>query len=64
MGVKKSSTKEAKLLPRDAENFRRFVESTYFSKDREDPFTHFYLKEAKGKEQIKKMIAEEKERTA
>lgn len=57
---KSSTVSEAKVVPRDAEKFRKFVEGTYFSKDREDPFTHFYLKEAKGKEQINKWIAEEK----
>ena len=49
---KKVSTKETKLVPRDADNFRRFVESTYESKDREDPYTHFHLKEARHKENI------------
>ena len=32
----------------------------YQSKDREDPFTHFYLKEARDKEIIKNWIEDEK----
>jgi len=44
-------------LSRDALNFRKFIESTYFSKDREDPYTHFYLKESETKEKIQKMMA-------
>jgi len=55
--ISKAST--AKFVPRDSSNFRRFVESTYFSKDREDPFTHFYLKESVQKEHIKKLLAHE-----
>jgi hypothetical protein len=49
-----------KLVPRDASNFRKFMIAQYQSKDREDPFTHFYLKEAKNKEMIKNWIEEEK----
>jgi hypothetical protein len=47
-------------VPRDAARYREFVGATYHSKDREDPFTHFYLKEAKTKEQINKLLADEK----
>jgi hypothetical protein len=36
------------------------VESTYYSKDREDPYSHFFLTEAKNKELIKTWMAEEK----
>jgi hypothetical protein len=57
-------TQQARFLPRDAEKYRKFVESTYNSKDREDPFTHFYLREAKNKELVKTWIAEEKQRNA
>lgn len=59
----KVNTKEAaaaKVVPRDAEKFRRFVESTYFSKDREDPYTNFYLKEAREKETLNRLISNEK----
>ena len=43
---------KARFVPRDAEKYRKFVESAYISKDREDPYTHFYLKEAKNKELV------------
>ena len=34
---------------------------SYQSKDREDPYTHFYLREAKNKEMIKSWVDEEKQ---
>jgi hypothetical protein len=37
------------------------VLAQYQSKDREDPFTHFYLKEARDKEMIKNWIEDEKQ---
>ena len=49
-------------MPRDAQKFRDFVQSTYNSKDREDPFTHFYLKEARNGVAADKQLADEKER--
>ncbi len=49
-------------MPRDAASFRKFILSTYHSKDREDPYTHFFLKEAKNKEMINTWIEEEKQR--
>ncbi len=54
-----SKQSETRFLPRDAEKYRKFVASSYTSKDREDPFTHFFLKEAKNKELVKTWIAEE-----
>ena len=54
----------SKYLPRDGEEYRRFLRSTYESKDREDPFTHFYLTEARPKENIKRMYEEENVRSA
>jgi hypothetical protein len=39
-------------LQRDPAAFREFVRSTYFSKDQEDPFSHFYIKEAGKIERI------------
>lgn len=51
----------AKYVSRDASKYRHFVESTYHSKDREDPYSHFYLKEAKNKELVKTLIAEEQQ---
>ena len=65
--VKKSTEAkpaQARLVPRDAEKYRKFVESAYFSKDREDPYTHFFLKEAKNKELVKTLISEENQRHA
>jgi hypothetical protein len=60
--IKKANpTAVGKLVPRDAANFRKFMIAQYQSKDREDPFTHFYLKEAKNKEMIKNWIEEEKQ---
>ena len=63
MNKKGASTPAAvgKFIPRDAANFRKFMIAQYQSKDREDPFTHFYLKEAKNKEMIKNWIEEEKQ---
>lgn len=63
--LKKPNSKvQRRFVPRDAENYRKFVESTYFSKDREDPYTHFFLKEAKNKELVKSWISEEDKRQA
>ena len=59
--VSKKGNAEVKYVPRDAKKYRDFVASTYHSKDREDPFTHFYLKESKTKEYINKLIADEKD---
>jgi hypothetical protein len=55
-----SKNAKARFVPRDAEKYRNFIESTYNSKDREDPFTHFFLKEAKNKELVKTLISEER----
>lgn len=59
---KSGDASQAKYVPRDAASFRKFVLSTYESKDREDPYTHFFLKEAKNKEMINSWIEEEKQR--
>lgn len=50
-----------KYVPRDAQKYREFVAATYHSKDREDPYTHFYLKESRTKEHINKLVADDKE---
>ena len=60
----KPTSSQTRFVPRDAEKYRKFVESTYYSKDREDPYTHFFLSEAKNKELIKTWIAEEGQRKA
>ena len=57
-GAAKQQNK-AKLLSRDAEKFRNFIHSQYHSKDREDPFTHFYLKESRTQEHLNKLIEDE-----
>lgn len=47
-------------LERDPANFRKFVESTYYSKDKEDPYSHFYLKEGAKKEALKEEFEKER----
>jgi hypothetical protein len=59
MNKTKYSNAVPKYVPRDAANFRKFVMQCYQSKDREDPYTHFYLKEAKNKELMNSWVAEE-----
>ena len=49
---------EVKFAPRDAGAYREFVKSTYFSKDQEDPFTHFYIKESGKVERVHKTFDE------
>lgn len=61
LGKSKAKSGEVKYVPRDAKKYRDFVASTYHSKDREDPYTHFFLKESKNKERINQLIAEEKD---
>ena len=63
LGLKKRTApeKEPNYLPRDSTMFRKFVGKTYLSKDREDPYTHFFLKEGAKKEKIEKLVDEEKE---
>ncbi len=50
---------EPKHVGRDPSVYRNFVESTYHSKDREDPYTHFFLKEGAMREALKSEVAEE-----
>lgn len=45
---------DPKYLQRNPAHYREFVKSTYFSKDQEDPFTHFYIKESGKQERIHK----------
>ena len=49
---------------RDPTEYRRFIEATYHSKDREDPYTHFFLKEASMKEALTREYELENEREA
>lgn len=63
LGLKKNENSEqAKYLSRDASEYRKFVESTYNSKDREDPFTHFYLKESVVKETLMSEVQQSKDK--
>jgi len=44
--------------PRNEASYREFVKSTYFSKDQEDPFSHFYIKESGKIERLHKTYDE------
>lgn len=39
-------SKSPSYISRNPSNFREFVKSSYFSKDQEDPFTHFFIHES------------------
>lgn len=54
--------KDLRYVSRDPAEFRNFVMSTYHSKDQEDPFTHFYIKEAAKVERVHKLKGEADER--
>jgi hypothetical protein len=41
--------------------FREFMMSTYRSKDQEDPFSHFYIKESGKIERVHKVLSEHEE---
>lgn len=56
--LKSQSKAEAKLVPRDPSAFRDFVHDSYFSKDQEDPYTHFFIKESGKQERVKKIYNE------
>jgi hypothetical protein len=45
-------------VKRDPLAYRAFVQSTYHSKDREDPFSHYYLKEAAKRESMVDRVVE------
>ena len=55
---KKQEQQDPTFAPRDANAYREFVKSTYFSKDQEDPFTHFYIKESGKIERVHKTFDE------
>lgn len=60
LGLRKNEAgKTIYNVERDPSVYRKFVESTYYSKDREDPYTHFFLKEGAMKETLMKEIHEE-----
>jgi hypothetical protein len=54
LGAKSQSKEEPKYLNRDATNYRDFIRSSYFSKDHEDPFSHFYILESGKVERVHK----------
>lgn len=51
-----SDKKEAQFVKRDARAFREFLKESYLSKDQEDPFTHFYLKESGKVERVHRVL--------
>jgi len=55
------STDGAEFVDRDARAFRDFFARKYLSKEQEDPFTHFYLKEASKQERVKILMDQDKE---
>ena len=59
---KQEKGKETKFLNRDPAEYREFVRSTYEAKDQEDPFTHFFIKEAGKIERVHKVHKEAEEK--
>lgn len=51
---KSQSNEKAQFIARDASNYRDFIRSSYFSKDQEDPFSHFYILESGKVERVYK----------
>jgi len=49
---------DATFVDRNPQAFRDFVKNTYFSKDQEDPFSHFYIKEGGKHERIHQVYNE------
>lgn len=49
---------KAVFIERDPREFREFISRTYQSKDQEDPFTHFYIKEAGKVERVHQVYAD------
>jgi hypothetical protein len=49
-------------VERDPKSYRDFIAKTYFSKDREDPFTDFYVKEAGKVQRVQHLLEKEKEK--
>mmetsp|Transcript_31265 Transcript_31265/g.47845 ORF Transcript_31265/g.47845 Transcript_31265/m.47845 type:complete len:382 (+) Transcript_31265:3481-4626(+) len=52
----------AEFVERDPSKFREFIKSTYFSKDQEDPFSHFYIKESGKIERMHKAYKDASEK--
>jgi hypothetical protein len=59
LGLSKG-TSNPTFVARDASEYRKFVMATYNSKDREDPYTHFFLKEGAMREAMKREVDKEK----
>lgn len=55
----KNMRKEPSLVPRDPACYREFVKQTYQSKDQEDPFSHFYIKESGKIERVHRVKEQE-----
>jgi len=58
----KEGQKYTKFAPRDESSYRDFVMRTYSSKDQEDPFSHFYIKESGKIERVRKLHNEATEK--
>lgn len=63
-GPREKGRQDSIFLPRDPRHYRAFVHATYESKDQEDPFTHFFIKEAGKVERIHKVHNDAEERYA
>jgi len=55
---------QGKFLARDPAAYRDFIRASYQSKDQEDPFTHFFIKESGKIERVHKVHNDAKERFA
>ena len=51
----KDGQQQIKYVARDASSYRDFVMRTYYSKDQDDPFSHFYIKESGKVERVVKL---------
>lgn len=54
-GPQQRKGQQAVFASRDPAAYRDFAEATYFSKDQEDPYTHFYIKESGKVERVHKV---------
>ena len=60
--VTQAPGKDLEYAARDPQAYRQFVMATYTSKDQEDPFSHFFIKESGKQERIWKIHKEGKDR--
>ena len=61
-GANTQQPDDTKYVSRDPASYRDFVKNTYFSKDQEDPFTHFYIKESGKYERIHQVYNDAKDK--